>query len=62
MTSEIPTTEGLHLVSCEENDGEWETVNLFWHKGLLMVDDPHIGQCMVEHYHNGLTNIEWRKV
>ncbi len=56
-----PTVPGHYLMRSMETDDEVEPVVIYRHKkGFLMVDDPHLGPTILDAYHDGLTNLEWK--
>ena len=66
-TSECPTETGEYEIRCFETEFEPERVSIYirhnW-KPLpaLCVRDDLIGECPLHHYHQNLTNLQWRKL
>jgi hypothetical protein len=44
-----------------ESDYQWEPVIIANGKHGLTVHCPHLGPTLLDHYHGGLTHIEWRR-
>ena len=61
IQNDPPTEIGRWLVRCMETDYEWEPVILTMSERGIMVHDQHIGRTLLEHYHNGLTDVEWMR-
>jgi hypothetical protein len=45
----------------DETDMEWFPVEIIEQNGILMVDDAMIGINQLDHYHDNLVDIEWKK-
>lgn len=59
----MPTKPGKYEVSCGETDGEWTPVEIYRQNGQLKVDCPDLGRgYLLQHYHDGLTDTQWRLV
>lgn len=59
---EMPDSVGHWYMRCDETDFKTSSVEVFMKSGYWMVDDHWgIGEAGLEHYHSGLTDIEWCK-
>lgn len=56
-----PTTPGKYFVRSEETENEWTEVEIKSDEGWLIVHDKFIGCVPLDHYHDNLINIEWKK-
>lgn len=57
--TQCPTKPGEYLCKCEESMNEWYLCNVYHKAGDLVVNDPHIGESLLSHYHDSLIDIEW---
>ena len=60
-TSDKPDKAGAYWAKCDEAGDEWYPVEIAEVNGELMADDPCIGVYPLDHYHDGLTGLLWRK-
>jgi hypothetical protein len=62
---DAPTEAGIYEIRCAENFFIPERVTVYRRRtnGIesLWVNDPELGCNPLEHFHNGLINLEWRK-
>lgn len=56
-----PTAPGTYFMRSDETDNEWCQVEIKSEEGGLIVHDKHVGCIPLEHYHDNLINIEWKK-
>lgn len=57
-----PTTPGLYWMSCGETEGEDELVWIVEQDGELWCLDTPLGHILLNSYHGGLTDCQWRDV
>ena len=62
---DAPTEAGIYEIRCAENLYVSERVTVYRRRSngieSLWVSDPELGCNPLEHFHNGLINLEWRK-
>lgn len=57
-----PLTAGIYENRCIETGGNASRVTVFDKNRELWVDDPDVGHYPLTHYHDQLTDLEWRRV
>jgi hypothetical protein len=64
FTELMPGSPGLYEFICGETDGVPERCAIIDHGfgAWLVVHSEHLGETPVKHFHDGLTNIRWRKI
>lgn len=65
FTTDMPTEVGLWEFICGENDGKVERCAITGFPDDCMqfyVHSEHLGQTPLKHFHDGLTQIRWRKI
>lgn len=60
-SKEMPSEEGAYWMICSESNYEREPIEIRLEGGELIADDELIGTYPLKHYHNGLTDICWKK-
>ena len=60
-TDVMPDKPGLYENRCDESGGDIRPIEVFLRDGEMIVDDPDIGESPLPHYHDSLTNLEWRR-
>ena len=62
FSPEMPTTTGLWEFICGENDGLPERCAIMSQRSQVLVHSEHLGVTPLRYFHDGLTQIQWRKI
>ena len=60
-SKEMPSEEGAYWMICAEGDYERSPTEIRFENGELIADDPYLGVQPLEHFHNALTDICWKR-
>lgn len=62
FTRDMPDSVGLWEFVCMENEELPERCAITKEKGHMIVHSEHLCETPLKHFHDGLTNIHWRKI
>jgi len=58
-TRNKPESQGLWFYKCMENDYQYEPCAIIMKDGYLSISEQGLGETILEHFHNGLTDLTW---
>ena len=61
-TQDIPTKSGLYQTKCNEGDFKPDFVAITRRGLYLIVHCEYLGESLLDHYHNNLIDISWKRI